>query len=118
MMNREDVESLKQAWLFDPSWDIEDTLEFQDYHDELLAFRLQIEAKAAQEHRLAINQLALELDCSNAVAERIARLESQVVQLASKLLDERDNLQTRIDALEEQVGHVNRRVTNLNEDRI
>ena len=42
---REDVENLKENWLRDPCWDIEDTEGFEGYYDELLAFRLEKEAE-------------------------------------------------------------------------
>ena len=45
MRTREQVEHLKKDWLGDPNWDIETTEGFENYHDELLKFRLDTEAK-------------------------------------------------------------------------
>lgn len=39
------IDELKQQWLHDPCWDIEDTEGFESQRDELLAFRLSHEAK-------------------------------------------------------------------------
>ena len=36
---REEVEELKVAWMNDAIWDIEDTEGFEEYREELLAFR-------------------------------------------------------------------------------
>jgi len=44
MKSREDVEQLKKSWKCDPLWDIECTEGFEEYYDELLAFRNEIEA--------------------------------------------------------------------------
>ena len=35
---REEIEKLKQSWLNDPCWDIEDTEGFEEHRDELLAY--------------------------------------------------------------------------------
>lgn len=38
MKTREEIESLKQGWINDPIWDIEDTDGFEEYRDELIQF--------------------------------------------------------------------------------
>ena len=49
-VTRQDVEELKEHWLKDPCWNIEDSEGFEEYCEELLAFRMeqeaQLEAKA------------------------------------------------------------------------
>lgn len=53
MKSREEVERLKQNWHEDSCWDIEKTEGFEDYRDELLAYRKQSEAEwevARQKH--------------------------------------------------------------------
>lgn len=47
----EEIQALKDGWTKDPCWDIEDTEGFEDHHDELLAWREDLENK----HRLAAN---------------------------------------------------------------
>ncbi len=41
----EEIQKLKESWLRDPCWDIEDTKGFEDHKEELLAFRKQKEAE-------------------------------------------------------------------------
>ena len=43
MMNREDVEILKEAWREHRFWDLENTPGFEEYSDELKAYRLDVE---------------------------------------------------------------------------
>ncbi len=45
---REDVEKLKEDWLKDASFDLEEEEGFEEYKDELLAFRKEHEADWAQ----------------------------------------------------------------------
>ena len=45
LKTREDVEKLKYNWFRDPIWDIETTEGFEEYHDELLAYRKECEAR-------------------------------------------------------------------------
>lgn len=39
MKSEEDVKKLKESWLADPAWDIENTTGFEEHKAELLAFR-------------------------------------------------------------------------------
>lgn len=41
----EEIQKLKESWLRDPCWDIEDTEGFEDHKEELLAFRKQKKAE-------------------------------------------------------------------------
>lgn len=49
MKTQEEIEALKSNWIKDPCWDIEDTEGFEDHKEELLAYRLQIEADIQEE---------------------------------------------------------------------
>jgi hypothetical protein len=55
---REEVESLKSHWKSDGCWDIETTEGFEDYHDELLAYRLEVERKHKENLQKKHNVLA------------------------------------------------------------
>jgi len=46
------IEQLKQEWLQDPCWDLEDTEGFEEFRTELLAFRLSKEAERKQEREI------------------------------------------------------------------
>jgi hypothetical protein len=41
----QEIEQLKEDWLRDPCWDIEDTEGFEEHKTELYIFRLEIEKK-------------------------------------------------------------------------
>jgi len=45
MVIREEIEKLKESWLHDPCWDIEDTEGFEEHREELLAFHAEWRAK-------------------------------------------------------------------------
>lgn len=47
----EQIQALKDNWIKDPCWDIEDTEGFEAHHDELLKWREDLEVK----HQLAAN---------------------------------------------------------------
>lgn len=49
MRTRNEIEALKLNWMYDPIWDIEETAGFEEYKDELLAFRKQKEVDWAAE---------------------------------------------------------------------
>ena len=51
MKAREQVEELKRNWKSDPSWDIENSEGFEDYRDELFAYRLEVEAEWSTKQR-------------------------------------------------------------------
>ena len=75
MPDRQAVESLKANWSYDPAWDIEHTEGFEEYHDELLAYRLTMEEEWAAERQERIDLKAAELECSKALAVYILALE-------------------------------------------
>ncbi len=56
MKTRHEIEVLKSKWLVDPVWGIETTPDYGDHAEELLAFRLAIEARwtAAEQEREAV----------------------------------------------------------------
>ena len=58
------LDDLKENWLADPVWDIEETEGFEDYKEELLQFRLQQEkiwGEQAEERERKIDEKAREL---------------------------------------------------------
>ena len=64
MNSREEVEALKNNWRWDPCWDIYETEGFEEYHDELLLFQinLQQEWRAKEYNRVYdfASQLSIE----------------------------------------------------------
>jgi hypothetical protein len=91
---REEIECLKRDWRTE-SWDyceLEETEGFEAHHDELKAFRLEIEAEREaryEKERLReterIQKLANDLGCSTPVAKIIDRLQSEVADLSAEV---------------------------------
>jgi|CXWL01.1.fsa_nt_gi hypothetical protein len=52
----EEIEKLKASYKHDPCWDIEDSEGFEDYHDELLAWRKEYEAECEAKNQELDNQ--------------------------------------------------------------
>lgn len=48
---REEVEALKANWLYDPIWDLGDEEGFEEYWDELNAFRIETKAEWEREYQ-------------------------------------------------------------------
>jgi hypothetical protein len=46
----EEIQALKDNWIKDPCWEIEDTEGFEEHKEELLAYRLEVEQKAQERH--------------------------------------------------------------------
>ncbi len=58
MKTRDEVEKLKQNWLHDPCYDIEEIEGYEDYKDELLTFRKKQEGEWAGKARKRHEELA------------------------------------------------------------
>lgn len=83
MKSRKDVEKLKSQWKDDPCWDIEDTEGFEDYYDELIAYRQTQEKKWARLEHLRLCDLAIKYGIPGKleVAAYIESLEDQIERL-------------------------------------
>lgn len=56
--SNEEVERLKQNWMNDPCWDIENTEGFEAHHDELLAFSKEHKANCQMRDLAALAEIA------------------------------------------------------------
>ncbi len=63
------IEELKQQWLGDPSWDIEETEGFEEYRAELLLFRLEQEKAQKGDRIEKLVKLSLLMGCTVEEAE-------------------------------------------------
>lgn len=74
------VDELKSQWVRDPIWDIEDTEGFEDYHDELLAFRLKKEAEwgAARREQLLLKAEKVGMPGNITLARYVEWLEKRI----------------------------------------
>jgi len=52
---QEEIQALKDSWVKDPCWDIEDTEGFEEHHQELLNFHQEVDAEwiKKEEQRIA-----------------------------------------------------------------
>lgn len=86
----EAVDALKQQWLEDPCWDLEESDHFGFWKNELKAFREKQEKIWQQEHEAKCNariaKRCTELGCSPGVLKYIEALEARVEGLEDKVL--------------------------------
>lgn len=89
MPTSEEVALLKQDWLEDPSWDIEDTQGFEEHKAELKVFRILKEAEwRAKEQELMLRK-ADQLGCSGntKLARYVIKLEDRILGLAARIIE-------------------------------
>lgn len=58
MKTKDEVQALKDSWLKDPCWDIEDTEGFEDHYEELLAYRKEANEERARQYEEGIARRA------------------------------------------------------------
>lgn len=84
MKTKEDIKRLKLNWEFDPSWDIEDTDGFEEYREELRAFRLETEAKWKADRENETIRLCEKYHCNRELLKLIQSLEQRIEILESR----------------------------------
>lgn len=79
----EKLEALKASWLKDPCWDIEATEGFEEYAEELKAFRLAKEAEWKVKHEAERNELAARIGIPGNIAllDHLLMLERRIESL-------------------------------------
>jgi RNA polymerase-binding transcription factor DksA len=82
----EELEDLKKQWLADGCWDIEDTEGFEAHHDELLAWRKDLE----REYERKAEELVKKRAAKNLVSPRIQR---QIDHMNDHAMDSRHRAQ-------------------------
>ena len=85
MKTQEQIQELKQNWFNDPCWDIEETEGFEEYREELKAYRLQCENKWRDGYKNRIQARADKLECSFELVEFIETLEYRLADMEQKL---------------------------------
>jgi hypothetical protein len=83
MKTRQDVEFLKANWKDDPCWDLETTVGFEAYKDELLKYRLSQEEKWWEEYNNRLKEKAEEMGIPGNIklAAYIEKLEDTIKRL-------------------------------------
>ena len=79
--SEEELDDLKVDWLDDPCWDIEETPGFEVWHDDLLAWRKEIEAQHALDERDRVGLKTAELGINAALLAYIEQLERRIAAL-------------------------------------
>lgn len=82
---RDEVEALKQNWLNDPCWDIEETEGFEFYREELAIYRLGIENENQERYDRELNADAARWGVSVSGALMIRSLRGEIARLESQL---------------------------------
>ena len=88
MKSRGQVEQLKRKWVEDPCWDLEDTEGFEEYEQELLHFRLDMEQQWKREKD---EKEEVTLDDNlliSVLMSRVGDLEERVDSLEEKLYEQ------------------------------
>lgn len=87
MKTADEVKKLKQDWLGDSCWDIENTEGFEDYYQELLDFRLYWEQlfKNKSEKYMKYRAEKVGLEDNRKLLEYLLSLERKIENLESKL---------------------------------
>jgi len=84
---KDEIEKLKAAWVADPIWDLETEEGFEAHHDELLAYRQQMEAAwdAADLRELESLANTLGIPGNTNLAKHIRWMTDRITQLETLL---------------------------------
>jgi hypothetical protein len=95
MKSRTEVEALKHNWLRDAIWDIEETEGFEEYKEELKAFRIKTEQEWKSKEYNRLHNRAVSLGIDN-----LGDGESKQLELMKYL----ENLERAINNLAERIS--------------
>lgn len=85
MKTKKEVEQLKREWEKNPSWDLEETEGFEEYHDELARFAHMVSMEREVE-RLEIGAREREMfGCTDRLLQRIKHMESRLTSLEKRV---------------------------------
>lgn len=83
---REAVEKLKEDWLHDGVWDIEETEGFEAYREELYQFRVETETERSLAYMRHLEKYAERIGTDNLlIAQYIMNLENRIEELEEKV---------------------------------
>ena len=87
-LSKEKIQGLKDAWVNDPCWDIEDSEGFEDHREELIVFRKEQEKIWDMESNQRLQAKAEKLGVPGNVvlAEYISVLEERILVLENNLM--------------------------------
>ncbi|MFA4870972.1 MAG: hypothetical protein WC623_22425 [Pedobacter sp.] len=84
MKTREEIIHLKQNWRNDPCWDIENTEGFEEYKEELLAYRLKVEAEDKFNEEKRVFLLCEKYHCNDELLKVIESMQRRIEALEQK----------------------------------
>ncbi|MFC0808973.1 hypothetical protein ACFHWW_26630 [Ensifer sp. P24N7] len=89
MASAKELQRLKDSWLRDPTWDIEDTEGFEDHAEELRAFAEAHRIEQEKEYQNRILAKAIALGCPGNIdlAVYVERLEERIAHLEQRVFD-------------------------------
>ena len=87
MKTRDEIDVLKNDWVDDPCWDIEDTDGFEDHHAELAAFNATMQKEWGRRNRARSLERAeaLGLPGNEAIGRLVRSMEDRIQALESRL---------------------------------
>lgn len=85
MATREEIEKLKEAWKFDPIWDLAETEGFEEHAEELAAYQAEMEAYWKSQREKDAQERAIELGCSPQLARYIMNLEYRLEKMMEQI---------------------------------
>jgi polyhydroxyalkanoate synthesis regulator phasin len=100
-ITRENVDRLKQQWLEDGCWDLEETEGFEEFHDELRAFRQKVNSQRQRARIERLEEIADNVGLPNnlhmaefveELLSRLDKLEEQVADLSDRLASSKNKL--------------------------
>jgi cyclopropane fatty-acyl-phospholipid synthase-like methyltransferase len=87
MKTPNDVHKLKEQWLIDPCWDIEETEGYEEYRDELKTWREQFEERMREAHRKHMLRNAQQFGVTLEAIAYLEKLERKIVSLERLVAD-------------------------------
>lgn len=104
MATKDEIEKLKQSWMKDPCWDIEDTEGFEEHRDDLRIFRLEqeVEWQREEEKRIASRARVIAID-TGIVNSTVAQSLHTYAEIDSLAKDRGNDAEQQSDLMRAQV---------------
>ena len=89
MKSQDELNALKADWRMDPIWDIEETEGFEEHYDELLSYRLEMDAqwKKTEDERILKRSQELGIEGNYKLVYYLEGLERTILKLTDPLCD-------------------------------
>jgi hypothetical protein len=81
----DEIETLKGSWTDDPCWDIEDTPGYGVWRDELLTYRIAVEAEQKAKYTAYVGAKTAALGINATLLRYIEQLEGRIEALEARV---------------------------------